>query len=249
VAYREMQRIIVEEEPERPSTRLKKKAVTGAAAPLVTRHSSLATDLDWIVMKCLEKDRDRRYETANGLAADIQRHLNTEPIIARPPNAVYRLQKAIRRNRLAFAAALAVALTLLVGIAATSWQAVRAGRAESAARLQAAEAASAEKRATAEAASSRAVTDFLYDQLFHSNPYESSTTNHAGRLALLEEIAQSIEGKFTDQPLVEERLRVGLGTGLIGFSGSRTNASPAGGVASSGGKAPPQRRKRLKTGY
>jgi serine/threonine protein kinase len=76
VAYAEMQRIIAEEEPERPSTRLRKKAATGSQTPLVTRHSSLATDLDWIVMKCLEKDRNRRYETANGLGADIRRHLS-----------------------------------------------------------------------------------------------------------------------------------------------------------------------------
>ena len=59
----------------------------------------LRGDLDWIVMKCLEKDRTRRYETANGLAADIQRHLNNEPVVARPPSSAYRLQKAWRRNQ------------------------------------------------------------------------------------------------------------------------------------------------------
>ena len=52
-------------------------------------------DLDWIVMKCLEKDRTRRYETANGLARDIKRHLNNEPVVARPPSVSYRLQKSL----------------------------------------------------------------------------------------------------------------------------------------------------------
>ena len=67
-------------------------------------------DLDWIVMKCLEKDRTRRYETANGLASDIERHINNEPVVARPPSQLYRFQKLVRRNKLAFAAASSVAL-------------------------------------------------------------------------------------------------------------------------------------------
>src|SRR5262249_50026777 len=73
-------------------------------------------DLDWIVMKCLEKDRTRRYETANGLAADLKRHLNNEPVIARPPSAAYKLQKAFRRNTLLYASAAAVRVALLAGL-------------------------------------------------------------------------------------------------------------------------------------
>jgi len=68
----------------------------------------LRGDLDWIAMKCLEKDRTRRYETANGLAADLKRHLNNEPVVARPPSAGYRFQKAFRRNKLVFTAATSV---------------------------------------------------------------------------------------------------------------------------------------------
>jgi hypothetical protein len=79
-------------------------------------------DLDWIAMKSLEKDRTQRYETANGLAADIQRYLEHEPVLARPPSAVYRLQKAFRRYKLAFAAVGAVFPALLVGLLATSWR-------------------------------------------------------------------------------------------------------------------------------
>jgi WD40 repeat protein len=87
-------------------------------------------DLDWIVMKCLEKDRARRYETANGLATDIERHLKNEPVLARPPSRVYEFQKTVRRHKFGFAATVAVIAALGVGIVATSLQAVRARRAE-----------------------------------------------------------------------------------------------------------------------
>ncbi|HMO65156.1 MAG TPA: WD40 repeat domain-containing protein, partial [Verrucomicrobiota bacterium] len=82
------------------------------------------------VMKCLEKDRGRRYETANGLAADINRHLNHEPVVARPPGAAYRFQKLVRRHRLAFAAAAVVTAVLVLGIAVSTGLAVRATRAQ-----------------------------------------------------------------------------------------------------------------------
>src|SRR6185295_2980375 len=77
--------------------------------------SLLRGDLDWIVMKALEKDRTRRFETANGLAMDIQRYLNNEPVTARPPSSMYRLQKLVRRNKTVFAATGAVAFALLIG--------------------------------------------------------------------------------------------------------------------------------------
>jgi len=139
-SYQEMQRIILEEEPERPSTRL--STLQGEQRSTVARNRGaselalglvFADDLDWIVMKCLEKDRARRYETANGLAADLKRHLNNEPVVARPPSTVYRLQKAIRRNKLAFMAGVAVAAALMLGIGISTWQAMVAQQA----RLQA----------------------------------------------------------------------------------------------------------------
>ena len=132
-----MRKTIREKEPQRPSTRF---ATLGADQLTTTakRRSAdsskllhqLKGDLDWIVMKCLEKDRQRRYETANGLAADITRHLNNEPVTARPPSAVYRFQKAFRRNRPVFAAAAAVATALVAGIGVSTWQAIRATLAE-----------------------------------------------------------------------------------------------------------------------
>src|SRR5687768_7330852 len=102
----EMRRTILEQEPPRPSTRVSilpghELSTTaqrrGLDAPKLV--SELRGDLDWIVMKAMEKDRARRYETANGLAMDIQRHLNNEPVIACPPSNLYRLQKAVRRNK------------------------------------------------------------------------------------------------------------------------------------------------------
>ncbi len=124
----EMRRRIRETEPVRPSNRLSGMTgpdSTGTAKRRGMEARRLVTllrgDLDWVVMKCLEKDRTRRYETANGLALDIQRHLNNEPITARPPSAAYRFRKAVRRNKLAFGAAAAVALALLLGIIATGW--------------------------------------------------------------------------------------------------------------------------------
>ena len=87
-------------------------------------------DLDWIVMKALEKDRARRYETANGLAMDVQRHLNNEPVVARPPSRFYRFQKTVRRNKLGFAAATAVTAALVIGLAISTWQFLEKSKAE-----------------------------------------------------------------------------------------------------------------------
>ena len=81
-------------------------------------------------MKAIEKDRTRRYDTANGLAADIKRHLINEPVVARPPSNLYRFQKSFRRNRLAYGAASAVVLALIAGVVVSSWQTARAMRAE-----------------------------------------------------------------------------------------------------------------------
>jgi len=85
--------------------------------------SLLRGDLDWIVMKCLEKDRTRRYETANGLALDVVRHLSDEPVVARPPTAVYQLQKAWRRNKVICTAGCMVVASLIIGISLSMWQA------------------------------------------------------------------------------------------------------------------------------
>jgi WD40 repeat protein/serine/threonine protein kinase len=135
-AFDEMLRIIREEEPPKPSTRLS----TTEELPSVAANRSLEPkklsglvrgDLDWIVMKALEKDRNRRYETANSLAMDLERYLADEPVQACPPSAGYRLRKFLRRNQGAMFAAALVLAALLIGLAASIWQAVRAMWAES----------------------------------------------------------------------------------------------------------------------
>jgi serine/threonine protein kinase len=124
----EMQRTLREDEPQRPSTMLTSLSNTDLTATAKFRHAEppklikcIKGDLDWIVMKTLEKDRARRYETANGLGMDIQRYLNCEPIVARPPSQFYRLRKLVRRNKVVFAAGTIVAVTLVIGLSASTW--------------------------------------------------------------------------------------------------------------------------------
>jgi hypothetical protein len=87
-------------------------------------------DLDWIVMKCLEKDRTRRYETANAVAMDLRRHLSCEPVLACPPSRLYEFQKTVRRHKFGFAAGAVVIMVLAAGVVASTLEALRARRAE-----------------------------------------------------------------------------------------------------------------------
>src|SRR5438034_6739009 len=128
-AMLEVLRLIREEEPPRPSTRLS----TSDEMPSVAANRGLEPkklsgvvrgELDWIVMRALEKDRNRRYETANGFAADVQRYLADEPVLACPPSAGYRLRKLMRRNKGPVLAAALVLLAVVGGIIGTTWQAV-----------------------------------------------------------------------------------------------------------------------------
>jgi len=128
----EMRRTLLEKEPMRPSNRvnfLRGEELTEEAQKRNLRphelHSALKGDLDWIVIQALEKDRNRRYQTAYGLAADVRRYLNNEPVSARPPSRLYLLEKLVRRNKLAFAAGTAVSLALTLGLSATTWMFLR----------------------------------------------------------------------------------------------------------------------------
>jgi serine/threonine protein kinase len=159
-AYAEIQRIIREVEPPKPSTRLSHNTETLAsvAAHRHTEPKKLGTvvrgELDWIVMKSLEKDRGRRYETANGLAMDIQRYLAGEAVLAAPPSTAYRFKKFIRRNRAVVTAGSAVAAALLIGAVAFAWQAkIARDQRDLAVQAQHAE---AEQRKQADAARSEA---------------------------------------------------------------------------------------------
>ena len=128
-----MLRTIREKEPPRPSTRLSKLAREEQTTTAQRRATEapklihlLRGDLDWIVMKCLEKNRARRYETANALAQDIENHLSHQPVTARPPSTVYRVQKFVRRNKVMVTAGAMVGIALVLGITISTWQAVRA---------------------------------------------------------------------------------------------------------------------------
>ena len=137
-----MRRTIRETEPLRPSTKLatlKGEELTttakcrGSEAPRLI--NLVRGDLDWIVMKCLEKDRTRRYETANGVAADLKRHLAHEPVTACPPSSWYRLRKSLKRNRVAYTASALVVAALVVGLGLSTWMFLRERAAQGAQKM------------------------------------------------------------------------------------------------------------------
>jgi hypothetical protein len=158
-AMLEILRLIREEEPPRPSTRLStSEGLAGIAAARKTEPARLAKlmrgELDWIVMKCLEKDRTRRYETANGLAQDVQRFLADETVEACPPSAGYRLRKFARKYKGLLAGAAALAAVLLVGIAVSTYFAIEAERRATAERVERKRAQAAEDNLEQESAQS-----------------------------------------------------------------------------------------------
>jgi WD40 repeat protein/serine/threonine protein kinase len=137
----EVLRVIREEEPERPSTRLsttEELPSIAACRNIEPRKLSglVRGELDWIVMKALEKDRNRRYATANSLAADLRRYLDDEPVQAGPPSARYRFRKFARRNKVALTTAALVTVALVLGTVVSTWQGLRATRAERQAQTQ-----------------------------------------------------------------------------------------------------------------
>jgi serine/threonine protein kinase/Flp pilus assembly protein TadD len=161
----ELRRTIREKEPPRPSNRmstLPRDELTTTAkrrgVDVSRLVSALRGDLDWIVMKCLEKDRARRYETANGLARDIERHLSNEPVTARPPSSLYKFQKTLRRHWVGFASVGAVVASLAIGVVISTFEAVRAQHAEQAERQL-------RRQAESEAASSRQAAQALQNML------------------------------------------------------------------------------------
>jgi serine/threonine protein kinase/tetratricopeptide (TPR) repeat protein len=224
LAYRELVRMIKEDEPPRPSTRLSQsgETLTAISSKRGLEPGQLRKvvqgELDWIVMKCLEKDRTRRYETANGLARDIERYLHDEAVTACPPSGSYRLRKFARKHRRGLATAAIAALLLVAGLVASTWQAVRATRAEEATR--AALAAEAEQRRLAEQreAETRAVLDFVDQRVFAAARPEGQQGG-LGRDVTLRRAVESavpyLATSFRDQSLVEARLRSTLGTSFF----------------------------------
>src|SRR5437867_1446394 len=141
-AYGEVLRMIKEEEPPKPSTRLsdswrvergaqsaERETPNGKGASRSTLRALRFYEQDWIVMKALEKDRNRRYESASGFAADVQRYLDDEPVQACPPSARYRFRKFARRNKAALTTAAVISAALVLGTLVSTWEAIRASRA------------------------------------------------------------------------------------------------------------------------
>ncbi len=241
--FDEMVRIIREEEPVRPSTRFSTLGDSGTRVA-EQRHTDthrlqtmLRGDLDWIVMKCLEKDRSRRYETASALAADVHRHLNDEPILAGAPSAAYRLRKFVRRYRGAVIAASIVTVTLVVGLAGTSLGLAWALRERARATIEAQNArlaeaeqrrlASAEQVARSEAETSRAeeqhqrqqaeaITEFVTTALASSDPLQGGSQGFLVTEAMDQAIKLIDAGGLKEQPDTEASLRLTIARILDG---------------------------------
>jgi serine/threonine protein kinase len=222
-AFDEVRRIIREEEPPRPSTRLSTLGATLAtvSAQRQSDPKKLGTivrgELDWIVMKALEKDRARRYETASGLAKDVERYLSDQPVEACPPTRMYRMRKFARRNKAAMTTVALVAIALVLGTAVSTWQAVRVMRAERQTARERDQATAQKKRADEQAAIAQAVNDFLnQDVLGQASPSNQATPETAPDRDLkvrdaLDRAAERIAGRFDKQPRVEAAIRTTVG--------------------------------------
>jgi non-specific serine/threonine protein kinase/serine/threonine-protein kinase len=227
----EVQRIICEEEPPRPTTRLSSAGTLPSLAAVRQMEPARLTklvrgDLDWIVMKALDKDRNRRYDTANGFALDVQRFLAEEPVLAAPPSVRYRLGKPARKYRAALATAAAIGLLLAAGSVVSTWQAVRATRAEGRARANADDAlaaaqaearerekaSQAERAARIEAEKSKAINDFLlHDLLAEAAPENNSVGSRITVRELLDSAAEKVGPAFEKQPESEAAIRKTIG--------------------------------------
>jgi serine/threonine protein kinase/Tfp pilus assembly protein PilF len=234
-AYDEIRRIIREEEPPRPSTRLSesKDALPSIAAQRHTEPARLTRlvrgELDWVVMKALEKDRARRYETANGFAADLQRYLADEPVLACPPSAGYRVRKFVRRHKGPVIAVTLVLLALVAGVIATTWGMLRASEARADAedeakhKQTALSAALLEKqRADEQAAIAKGVTGYL-EQMLGSFTTASGKGPDYTVLQLFNDYAADLEKQPPVHPEVEAALRATIGKGY-GVLGQRDKA-------------------------
>jgi serine/threonine protein kinase/Tfp pilus assembly protein PilF len=217
-AYTEMLRMIREVEPPKPSTKLSSSEELPAIAARRKLEPKKLTrlvrgELDWIVMKCLEKERNRRYATANGLALELERYLRDEAVEACPPSAGYRLKKLARKHKKALFTSTAFAVLLVAGSIALAWFAVRAARSELRAKADRDRALSEKVRADEQTALALAVSEFLQkDLLAQASPEQQARPDRkpdrdVKARALLDRAAARVVGKFASQPLVEAQVR------------------------------------------
>jgi non-specific serine/threonine protein kinase/serine/threonine-protein kinase len=169
----------------------------------------LSGDIQWVVMMALDKDRSRRYETANGLALELRRFLDDDPILARPPSTAYRLGKLIRRHRGVAVATVVAALALAMGTVAATVGMVRARAAQAAAQAS-------EERADTEARTARQVSDFLIDLFEVSDPSVAAGSSVTAR-EILDRGARRVEAELADEPIVQARLMAAMGTVYSGL--------------------------------
>jgi serine/threonine protein kinase/tetratricopeptide (TPR) repeat protein len=218
--YAELQRLIGEEEVPRPSTRLSSLRSSGTDRACsrgldVKRLTQLLSrDLDWVVMKALEKDRNRRYDTPASFAEDISRHLRHEAVLARPPSLAYRVRKLARRHRAAMLTGSALAAALLVGAAVATWQAVVATRAKQDALAAATAEKAARELAQTREAETEAVLKFVERRVFAAARPRGLTGGQGSEVTLRKAVESAlpfVEKSFASQPLVEARLRMTLG--------------------------------------
>jgi serine/threonine protein kinase/tetratricopeptide (TPR) repeat protein len=224
LAYSEIHRVIREEEPDKPSTRVSTLGHDATAkaksrkTDVGTLRKDLSGDLDWIVMRAIEKDRTRRYDTANSLRLDIERHLKNEPILASPPSASYRIRKFVRRNRTAVLVFGVVAAALLTGVGVATYGFLQASRERAIARQE------------AEAAT--AINDFFTDMLASLNPRPFASRLASPTLGveadaaprkdvsvkeMLRQATDRIGASFEGKPLLEAEARETIGKTLFGL--------------------------------
>ena len=223
--FDEVRRVVRDEEPVRPSTRL----TTMRAAELVNvskHHGAEATkliremrgDLDWLVMKALEKDRGRRYQTADSFADDIQRYLKRETVSARPPSRLYQFQKLVSRHKLEFAVFGIVLATLAAGLSITTWSLAKEKQAHHEADLARGEAnkerkkaETGEQNALTEATRSKEVTRFLKMMLQGADPLVALGGDTTILREILDRAVKRLEDELKEQPAVQADLRMTIG--------------------------------------
>jgi eukaryotic-like serine/threonine-protein kinase len=223
-AFDEIRRIIREEDPVTPSNRMSTLGRAGATVCANRRSDPerlsklFRSELDWIVMKALEKDRNRRYETASAFAADVERYLKDEQVQACPPSTAYRFKKFVRRNKGPVIASAAVVIVLIAGIIGTTIGLIGQAR-------QRAEAQQQEQEAKNQAAIAEAVSQFQRDMLGSTSPWQSGD-----KVTVLQVMTAAVKeldaGKLKEKPLVEANVREMIGDTLHEL-GRYSEAEPA----------------------
>jgi len=208
-AFTDILRAIREVEPLRPSTRLQRMDDTSAQVAALRRTDTrslagaLRGDLDWIVMKALEKEKDRRYASASELAADVGRYLANQPVVARPISRVYWTRKFIKRHKVGVAAIAAVFVALVIGIVGTTFQMVRAK--------------AAERRAEEETKTSESALDYIVQVFELANP-EQSTGEPITLRDMLDEKSPRVQNVLPDQPGARGRVMLAMAKAYSGLS-------------------------------